>query len=84
MLVDSPLPRDYRLHCKLFTDEKLQEQYLRHSFGALMGCKTSTACFKEVNRELLRRSTEEYKLRKAELKQRQDDRRALKHARRAK
>ena len=62
---DSPLPRDYRLHCKLFTDEKLDEQWRRHSAGAAGGCRTSAACLKEVQRELLRRSSESYKQRRA-------------------
>ena len=63
MVVDSHLPRDYRLHCKLFTDEKLNKQYLRHSFGALTGCKTAVACLKEVTRELHRRQQPGYKAR---------------------
>ena len=65
MVVDSPLPRDYRLHCKLFTDEKLDEQWRRHSAGAACGCRTSAACLKEVQREYLRRSSESYKQRRA-------------------
>ncbi len=61
--VDSPLPRDYRLHCKLFTPEKLDEQYRRHTLGAESGCKAAAACLREVRRELLRRQQPGYKAR---------------------
>jgi len=80
--VDSPLPRDYRLHCKLFTDEKLDEQYRRHTRGSEVGCSTSAACLREVRQELLRRQQPGYKLRKESLRQRQTQRRAEKRARR--
>ena len=84
MVVDSPLPRDYRLHCKLFTDEKLDEQFRRHTAGAEAGCKTGEACLREVRQELLRRQQPGYKLRQEALKQRQALRRAKKCALRAK
>ncbi len=61
--VDSQLPRDYKLHCKLFTDKKLAEQYRRHTQGAESGCKTAAACLREVRRELLRRQQPGYKTR---------------------
>ena len=59
--VDSHLPRDYRLICKLFTPEKLDEQYRRHTLGAESGCKAAAACLREVRRELLRRQQPGYK-----------------------
>ena len=61
MVVNSPLPRDYRLHCKRFSDKKLEEQYQRHALDAASGCKGSAACLKEVLKELLRRQSSEYK-----------------------
>jgi len=77
MVVDSYLPRDYRLHCKLFTDDKLDEQYRRHTLGAEAGCRTSAACLREVRQELLRRSAPGYRrLTYEELKQRRAERRA--------
>jgi len=82
--VDSPFPRDYRLHCKLFTDDKLDEQYRRHTRGAESGCRTAAACLREVRQELLRRQQPGYKLRQESLRQRQAQRRSEKRARRAK
>ena len=79
MVVDSPLPRDYRTHCRLFSAEKLDEQYHRHTRGSEAGCRTSAACLREVRQELLRRQTPGYKrLPKTyeELKQRRAERRA--------
>mgnify|MGYP001262422478 CR=1 FL=1 len=74
MIVDSPLPRDYRLHCKLFTDEKLAEQFHRHTAGAAAGCKTSKACLAVVRQELLRRVPTDPRY--AELRKRRAERRA--------
>ena len=73
MSFPSYLPRDYRVHCHLFTDEKLDEQYRRHTTGAEAGDKASAACLREVRQELLRRcapgyrrlSYEELRLRRA-------------------
>ena len=84
MVVDSPLPRDYRLHCKLFTDEKLDEQFRRHTLGAEGGCKTAAACLREVRKELLRRQQPGYKLRQEVDRRQRQKRRADKRARRAK
>ena len=75
MVVDSHLPRDYRLHCHLFTDEKLDEQYRRHSAGAKAGCKTSKACLDELRRELARRDAGKPRLTFEELRQRRAERR---------
>ena len=63
MVADSYLPRNYRLHCKLFTPEKLDEQYRRHTLGAESGCKSAAACLREVRQELLRRQQPGYKAR---------------------
>jgi len=82
--VDSPLPRDYRVHCRLFSDEKLDEQYRRHTLGAESGCRTAAACLREVRQELLRRQQPGYKLRQEALRQRQEARRAEKRATRQK
>jgi len=84
MVVDSKLPRDYRIYCRHFSDKKLDEQLRRHTRGAREGNLQSAACLVEVHRELLRRSSKDYKLRQEALKQRQAQRRADKRARRAK
>ena len=78
MVVDSKLPRDYRIHCRLFTDEKLDEQYRRHSAGAAGGCPTSEACLDELRRELARRDAGKRRLTYEELRERRLKRRANK------
>ena len=72
------LPRDYRTHCHLFSGEKLDEQYRRHSAGAAAGSQSSKACLVEVVRELARRSTGKRRPVYEELKQRRAERRAKK------
>ena len=78
MVVDSSLPRDYRIHCHLFSDEKLDEQYRRHTTGAAAGCKTSEACLDELRRELARRDAGKVRLTYEELRIRRLKRRANK------
>ncbi len=76
MVVDSKLPRDYRTHCRLFSDEKLDEQCRRHSAGALEGNLQSAACLVEVERELARRACGWRRPTYEELRQRRVQRRA--------
>jgi len=78
MVVDSKLPRDYRIHCHLFTDEKLDEQYRRHTAGALEGNLQSAACLVEIRKEAERRVFLQCNDRYAELRQRRAERRANK------
>jgi len=76
MSFPSYLPRDYRIHCHLFTDEKLDEQYDRHSVGAADGCLTGKACLVEVVSELVRREAGKRRPTYEELKQTRAQRRA--------
>jgi len=76
MSFPSYLPRDYRTHCHLFADEKLDEQYDRHSAAAADGCPTGKACLVEVVRELARREAGKRRPAYEELKQRRAERRA--------